>query len=75
MIQLALANPENIGPALTDLRTLHKLTKRQVAAAADMGEPQYGQYELGRKIPTVPILLRILAVYGSSFAILPGEEA
>ena len=75
MIQVAITTPDTIAAVLADLRLLHKLTKRQVAAAADMGEPQYGSYELGRKVPTVPILLRILATYGATFAIVPKEQA
>jgi len=72
---IRLTDPEHIGAALADMRTMTMLSRREAAEAAGMHEAQYGQYELGHNTPSLATLLRLLAVFGYDVALIPREGA
>jgi transcriptional regulator with XRE-family HTH domain len=72
---IRIAQPEQVGGALADMRAMHRLTQRQVADVIGMHESQYGRYENGHKVPSFPTLLKLLAVHGYDLALIPQEDA
>lgn len=72
---IVLSDPAALGAALTDMRLMRRLSRRAVAGLVGMHESQYGQYELGHKLPSVAVLLRLWAALGYDVALIPREEA
>ena len=58
---------------IRDLREVHDLTQRQLAAILHMPQPQYNRYEQGlRDIPTV-VLIELADLYNTSTDFLLGR--
>lgn len=60
---LYIARPEDIGPALKDLRLTFDVSQRDHAEAIDMHPSHVGSYERGTVIPRGDQLLRLLSAH------------
>lgn len=60
-----------IPAALKAMRGAHTVRRRDVAYALGMWEQQYGQYELGNRVPSVEVLARIAHAMGYDLALVP----
>lgn len=72
---MIIAKPADVGPALRQIRESRNATRQEVAFAVGMWSSQYGQYELGAKVPTVVNLLALAHALGYDLALVPREEA
>lgn len=60
---LYIARPEDIGPALKDLRMAFQVSQRDHAEAINMHPSHIGSYERGTVIPRGDQLLRLLSAH------------
>lgn len=72
---LYVRRPEDIGPAIKDLRIAHDVSQTDVAEAVGMHQSHMGTYERSRVIPNSRRLLEILASHGYVLAFIPREMA
>jgi transcriptional regulator with XRE-family HTH domain len=60
---------------LVTTRKAAGLSQRAVAARAGTSQATLSAYENGRKVPSLPVLERLLRVTGARLAVLPATEA
>lgn len=73
MIRLTKAT--DIAGALKSLRKNRGAPRREIAFAVGMWEQQYGQYEMGRRVPDLATLLKLAHALGYDLALIPREDA
>jgi transcriptional regulator with XRE-family HTH domain len=71
---IRIANPDAIGPALRDLRTLYRLTQVQLATDAGVCNSQISHWERGERHPDLVSLARVIAALGYDLALVPVIE-
>lgn len=62
-----------LGDRLREYREKFHYTQIQVAIYSDITEKAYSNYELGKQMPRLDILMRIADVYGVSLDYLTGR--
>jgi transcriptional regulator with XRE-family HTH domain len=72
---IRLKEPACFGRALADLRNLHGLTQRQLAAQAGFGQSQVSHWEAGQREPDFSSVAKLAAAFGYDVALVPREEA
>jgi transcriptional regulator with XRE-family HTH domain len=71
---IRLDDPRRIGAIVADLRAMSLLTQRQICDATGMHEARLSDWERGAAIPTLPLLLPVLAYLGYQLHITPGPD-
>ena len=59
---------------LIELRKLHKMTQRDVAARLGVSQPSYIRYENGTSEPTIENLIKLADLFDVSLDYLCGRE-
>lgn len=72
---LYIARPEDIGPALKDLRLAEDVSQVDLSEAINMHQSHMGTYERGRVIPNSRRLLQILRAHNYVIGYVPQEIA
>lgn len=72
---IPIAKPTDVGPALARIRESRGVPRQEVAHAVGMWASQYGQYELGAKVPGIASLTRLLAALGWRIEFVPVDQA
>lgn len=72
---IRLTEPADLGPALIAIRKQLDVRRLDVANAVDMLPQQYGQYELGRRAPSLGVLIRIANACGYDIAFAPQDRS
>lgn len=72
---IRIPDASHIGPALAQIRKSRGAPRQEVAFAVGMWASQYGQYELGVKVPHVDNLIRIAHALGYDLALIPREDS
>lgn len=72
---IRLDHPDQIAAALTEMRTQRGLKRQVLAVQAEMKATQYGQYELGSRVPSTETLLRLADAANYDVILVPREQA
>jgi transcriptional regulator with XRE-family HTH domain len=72
---IRLTDPNQIGPALSDLRRLNRTSQRALAADSHTRQAQISNFELGATRPNLDTLVRLAAALGYDLALIPKEES
>jgi transcriptional regulator with XRE-family HTH domain len=65
----------DVARVLVTSRQAAGLSQRAVAAQAGTSQATLSAYENGRKVPSLPVLERLLHAMGARLAVLPSTEA
>lgn len=63
----------DVSEKLKELRKAHNMTQEQVANCIHVSRPSYTQYELGKKRPSLEILVELAKLYKVSLDYLVGR--
>jgi transcriptional regulator with XRE-family HTH domain len=73
---IRIADPSRFGLVVKDLRAMHMLSQRALCAeVGGLTQARLSDWETGKAVPTLPLLIPLLAYFDHDLALIPREDA
>jgi transcriptional regulator with XRE-family HTH domain len=72
---IRLTDPSRVGVIISDLRIVHMLSQRKLCAEIGITQARLSDWELGKAMPTLPLLVPAFGYFGYDLALIPREDA